>query len=258
MRSPIERFTSRVENYVRYRPGYPAQVLELLQTRCGLNATSRVADMGSGTGILTQVLLQTGAEVWGIEPNERMRAAAEGLLGSQPRFHSIAGSAEASTLPDASIDLITAGQAFHWFDGPSSRREFSRILRPEGWVALIWNERPKTGSDFLADYDALVRRHSPEYEQVSQRRRGAERPQSVRELLGGDFERKSFPNRQSLDFQGLLGRTLSSSYTPEPGDPAHEPMLAALQELFAKYQRQGEVLFTYETCVYFGQIRTRP
>jgi SAM-dependent methyltransferase len=254
MRSPIERFTGRVESYVRYRPHYPAQVLELLEQRCGLTSISRVADVGSGTGILTAMLLQSGAAVWGVEPNASMRAAAEGLLGSQRRFHSVAGSAEASTLAAASVDVITAGQAFHWFDVAHTRLEFARILAPGGWVALVWNDRARTATPFLAGYDELLLRHAPEYAQVSQVRARAERPESVRALFGGDYARATFPNRQLLDFQGLVGRALSSSSTPEPGDPAHEPMVEALRELFATHQHHGEVSFTYETRVYYGQL----
>jgi SAM-dependent methyltransferase len=255
MRSPIERFTGRVESYVRYRPSYPSQVEELLKERCGLSSASRVADLGAGTGILTAMLLQTGAEVWGVEPNASMRAAAERLLGSQPRFHSIAGSAEDTMLATASVDLITAGQSFHWFDVAHTRVELARILVRDGWVALIWNDRPRSATPFLAGYDELLRRHAPEYAPVSQLRARAERPESIRALFGGAYERANFPNRQSLDFEGLVGRTLSSSTTPEPGDPGHEPMLAALRELFAQHQQHGEILFTYETRVYFGQLR---
>lgn len=254
MRSSIERFTSRVETYVRYRPSYPAQALELLERRCGLHAGCRVADVGSGTGILTAMLLQSGAEVWAVDPNEGMRAAAGRMLGSQPRFHSVAGSAEATTLAASSADLITAGQSFHWFDVARTRTEFARILARDGWVALIWNERPRSGTAFLAEYDELLLRHAPEYAEVSRLRARAGQPETVRTLFGGDYGREVFPNRQSLDFQGLLGRTLSSSYTPEPGDPAHAPMVEALQQLFARHQENGEVLFSYETLLYFGQL----
>jgi SAM-dependent methyltransferase len=254
MRSPIERFTGRVESYVRYRPSYPSQVLELLKERCRLSSACRVADIGSGTGILTAMLLQTGAEVWGVEPNADMRAAAQGLLASQPRFHSIAGTAEDTTLPAGSADLITAGQAFHWFDGAHTRDELARILAPDGWVALIWNDRPRTATAFLAGYEELLQQHAPEYGEVRQLRARAERPESVAALFGGSFERATFPNRQSLDFEGLVGRALSSSTTPAPGDPGHEAMVEALAALFAQHQENGEVLFTYETRVYFGQL----
>jgi ubiquinone/menaquinone biosynthesis C-methylase UbiE len=170
MLSSTERFSTRVENYIKYRPSYPAEVLELMRVRCGLAATSHVADVGSGTGILTELLLETGATVFAVEPNKEMRAAAERLLSDYGRFRSIAGTAEATTLPDASVDLITASQAFHWFDIPKSRRELARILRPRGWVALIWNERPVDAGAFLDEYDALLRRHAADYDRVTNMR----------------------------------------------------------------------------------------
>jgi SAM-dependent methyltransferase len=255
MRSSIERFTGRVESYIRYRPSYPAQVVELLEERCGLGSASRVADVGSGTGILTLMLLQAGAEVWAVEPNRQMRAAAQAMLGGQARFHSVAGSAEASTLAATSVDLITAAQSFHWFDVQGARAEFARVLVRDGWVALIWNDRLPAASAFLAEYDAVLQEHSREHGQVTRLRSHAQRPETVRALLGGDFEQATFPNRQSLDLEGLIGRALSSSFTPAPGDPAYEPMAAALRELFARHQRGGAVVFTYETRVCFGRLR---
>src|SRR6185503_1231931 len=155
-----ERFSTRVESYIKYRPSYPTEVLELMRVRCGLAATSMVADIGSGTGILTELLLETGATVFAVEPNKEMRAAAERLLSDYGRFRSVDGTAEATTLPDASVDLITASQAFHWFDIQKARRELARVLRPRGWVVLIWNERPVDASAFLDEYDALLRRHA--------------------------------------------------------------------------------------------------
>jgi SAM-dependent methyltransferase len=254
MRSSVERFTSRVGNYVKYRPSYPAQVLDLLVERCGLSAESRVADIGSGTGILTQLLLGRGAEVWGVEPNEQMRAAAERLLGSHARFHSVAGTAEGTTLPSASIDIITAAQAFHWFDASRARLEFARMLVPGGKVALIWNERPCAGSPFLTDYEALLVQHSSEYGEVSELRSRAGNPESARKLFGNAFELVTFPNSQALSFQGLLGRLMSSSYAPEPHYPSYELIVAGLHEVFARHQRDGEVMFNYETRVYLGQL----
>ena len=157
MSSPTERFTSRVETYIKYRPTYPAAVIDLLRSECGLTADAIVADVGSGTGILSELVLKNGNEVIGVEPNQAMRLAAEHLLSSYPRFRSVEGSAEASTLPAASVDLITAGQAFHWFDATAARREFARILKPNGSVALIWNDRQLDSTEFLRGYEALLR-----------------------------------------------------------------------------------------------------
>lgn len=244
------RFASRVDNYVRYRPGYPSEAIDLLRERCGLERGSTVADLGSGTGILTALLLDAGAQVFAVEPNSQMRAAAERLLGARPGFSSVVGTAEASTLEPRSVGLVVAGQAFHWFDPGRARREAMRILAAPGWAALIWNEAPEQPTPFLADYDALLRRHAPEYERVRALRA---REPDIRQFFGGRFERMAFANRQVFDFEGLEGRLMSSSYAPEPGEPRHEPMIAGLRQVFERYQEGGKVLFPYRTLVFFGQ-----
>ena len=251
MLSSTERFSTRVENYIKYRPSYPPALLELLRVRCGLAATSRVADIGSGTGILTELLLETGAEVFAVEPNREMREAAERLLSDYGRFRSVNGTAEATTLLDAGVDLITASQAFHWFDVQKSRRELARILGPDGWVALVWNERPPDAGAFMDDYDGLLRRHAAEYDRVTQMRADETK---IREFFGKRPECALFANRQTLDFAGLHGRLMSSSYAPEPGHPEHEPMIAGLRDLFERHNRGGKVTFPYRTLVYFGQL----
>jgi SAM-dependent methyltransferase len=250
---PTERFTSRVDSYVRYRPSYPAAALDLLKDRCGLSSTSRVADVGSGTGMFTRRLLETGAEVWGVEPNDAMRSAAERLLGGHDRFHSVAGTAEASTLPAASVDLITVAQAFHWFDAARARTEFTRMLIPGGWVALVWNERPRGASAFLDGYEQLLLSHCSGYHEVLTTRR--ESPESAVDLFGGAVQRASFPNQQTLGFESVVGRLLSASYAPEPGHPEHEQLIAGLRELFARHQHDGRVVYDYETRVYYGWLR---
>lgn len=251
MLNSTERFSSRVANYIKYRPSYPATVLELLSVRCGLAATSVVADVGSGTGILTELLLETGAEVYGIEPNREMREAGERLLHDYGRFHSVEGTAEATTLSDACVDLVTASQAFHWFDVQKSRRELGRILRPRGWVALVWNERPLEAVPLLDEYDALLRRHCPDYDRVREMRADEGK---MREFFGHRPEGAVFANRQSFDYAGLEGRLMSSSYAPEAGHPEHEPMIAGLRDLFERHRRAGKVLFPYRTLVFFGQL----
>jgi SAM-dependent methyltransferase len=251
MLNSTERFSSRVENYIKYRPSYPPALLELLSVRCGLAATSAVADIGSGTGILTELLLETGAEVFAVEPNREMRAAAERLLSDYGRFRSVPGTAEATTLRNACVDLITASQAFHWFDVQKSRSELARVLRPRGWVALIWNERPVEAVPLLDEYDALLRRHAPEYDRVRDMRADESK---MREFFGRRPEFAVFPNRQSFDYAGFEGRLMSSSYAPESGDPQHEPMIAGLRSLFERHNRAGKVLFPYRTLVYFGRM----
>jgi SAM-dependent methyltransferase len=252
MRGPTERFSSRVENYARYRPRYAPAAIELLSARCGLSAAAVVADLGSGTGILSEQLLERGAHVFAIEPNDGMRAAAEARLGARPGFSSVRGTAEATTLAAASVDLLVAGQAFHWFEIAAARREALRVIRAGGFGALLWNEHPPSGSAFLADYQALLLRRAAEYAQIAASRADEA---GMREFFGGTMELAMFPNPQVYDFQGLSGRVMSSSFAPEPGHPQHAPMLAELRALFDRHEHNGEIVFPYVTLVYFAPLK---
>jgi SAM-dependent methyltransferase len=248
---PTERFSSRAEDYARSRPGYPPAAIELLAARCGLSASAVVADIGSGTGLLTEPLLERAAKVLAVEPNAEMRAAAQARLGGRARFESVNGTAEATTLAPASIDLIVVGQALHWFDVPRARREALRIIRSGGFGALLWNERPADPGPFLADYEALLLKRAAEYAQIKARR--AEEG-SMREFLGDGMQRASFPNQQTFDFEGLKGRLLSSSYAPERRDPQYAPLMAELEEVFRRHQRGGQVVFPYQTLVFYAPL----
>jgi SAM-dependent methyltransferase len=253
-----ERFSNRVADYVRYRPGYPPGILELLRAECGLTPQSVIADVGSGTGILTRVFLENGNLVYGIEPNAAMREAGEEFLAAYPKFRSIAASAEATRLADASVDFVTAAQAYHWFDPPSARAEFARILRPArrsggGWVVVIWNERKKDLGPFAQQYEGLLRTYGTDYARVSQTY-----PESRRmSVLFGEanFRHRAFANEQLMDFDALRGRLLSSSYAPAAGHPNHAPMLAELRRIFDEHMdaASGRVRFEYATHVYYGQ-----
>ena len=248
---PTKRFSSRVEDYIRYRPSYPPAVIGWLAAECGLTPQSRVADIGSGTGILCQLFLAFGCPVFAVEPNPDMRAGAERQLAGDPNFHSIDGRAEATTLPDASVDFITAGQSFHWFDAAAAHTEFRRILRPNGWVVLIWNERLVT-EGFLADYEDLLHRLSTDYGRVDHRRIDSA---EITHFFGDrPWRAASFPNHQNFDWDGIRGRLLSSSYAPLPGTPKHPEMMEQLEAIFQKYQQGGHVKVIYETKMYVGQF----
>lgn len=249
---PTERFTTRAEQYARYRPDYPPGALELLKLRCGLKAGTRVADLGSGTGILTRRLLEEGAEVFAVEPNAAMREAAEEALSGRPGFHSVTGTAEQTTLPAASVELLVAAQAFHWFDVAAARQEALRIVRAGGWGALLWNERVRGSDAFMDAYEALLRRHAPEYDAITGSRAD---PEAMRRFLGGRMEEASFPNAQWLDFESLHGRLQSASYAPEPGTPQYAPLRGALRELFEQHAQKGRVRYPYETRIYFAQLK---
>ncbi len=247
------RFSNRVADYVCYRPGYPKELVQALQDGAGLQPSSVVADIGSGTGISTEPFLRLGCVVWAVEPNREMREAAETRLREQPRFRSIDGTAEATTLEAASVDLVVAGQAFHWFDVARSRGEFARILRPDGHVALFWNSRHLDTTPFLQAYETLLQDFATDYRQVDHKRiDGA----VLKHFFGGDhFQTRAYANSQSFDFEGLRGRLLSSSYAPAAGHPHHAPMLQTLERLFHDHEVSGRVRFDYDTELYFGPLR---
>ncbi|MBK7215883.1 MAG: methyltransferase domain-containing protein [Candidatus Promineofilum sp.] len=246
---PTRRFTSRADNYARFRPTYPAAALDWLWSAAGLSAGRVVADVGAGTGILTALLLERGATVYAVEPNAAMRAAAEAWLGGRPGFVSVDATAEATGLPDAGVELITAGQAFHWFEPAATRAEFRRILRPGGAVGLIWNSRDKQ-DPFVAGYEALLE----EYARHTRRARHSSVRQNIDLLFGRGYEVRIFHHERPLDYEQLYGVMQSESHNPLPGDPRHEPLVAGLQALFAAHQRDGQVVMPYRTQVFFGRL----
>ena len=245
------RFSDRVENYVRYRPGYPADVVKVLKAECGLTPNHGVADIASGTGIWTRALLENGNPVWGVEPNAEMRAAGERLLRAYSRFTSVAGTAEATTLADRTVHFVTAAQAAHWFDRENARREFARILKPGGWLVLLWNERLTDSTKFLRDYEQLLLTFGTDYEDVRHERTTA----AVNEFFDpAPFQERAFEMRQEFDYSGVEGRLLSSSYVPGPEHPRHAPMLRELRRVFDACASNGRVGFEYKTRVYFGRL----
>jgi SAM-dependent methyltransferase len=251
MRDNTQRFSTRVENYIRYRPRYPKGVFKTLRDRCQLSKSSVIADIGSGTGFLAEGFLSLGCLVYGVEPNRSMREAGERLLQGYPRFRSIPGTAEETTLAATSVDFVTAGQAFHWFDLDKARREFRRILKPSGWVALVWNKRRGESYPLGAGYEKLIETYGANYENVTHKQLGDE---IIRAFLDQAFEVETFENGQSFDFEGFKGRLLSSSYAPEVGQPGHEPMLVELRRIFDEHQVAGRVDFLYETKLYYGRL----
>lgn len=246
------RFSDRVADYVRYRPGYPGAVLETLRARCELGPNTVAADVGAGTGIFTKMLLSSGATVHAIEPNAAMRTALEEILAGEPGLHTHAGTAEQTPLPDRSVDLIAAAQAFHWFERDAARQEFERILRPGGWVALIWNERLTDASLFLTAYERMLLRWSPDYETVDHRQMDT---QTLATFFGTHaVETITFSNEQRFDLAGLRGRLMSSSYAPSAEHPNHEPMLGELERIFREHQVGGYVDFRYRTDLHLSRF----
>jgi SAM-dependent methyltransferase len=252
VKDATQRFSSRVDNYVRYRPGYPPEVLDLLKNECGLTPESVIADIASGTGIFTRMLVENRNRVFGVEPNAEMRQAGEQLLASYSGFVSVAGTAETTTLADHSIDLITAAQAAHWFDREKARREFVRVLKPGGWTVLLWNERCTDSTSFLREYEHLLITYGTDYQEVRHERTTAE---IAGFFAPSPFRLQTLEMRQEVDHAGLEGRLLSSSYTPTPGHGNYEPMLRELRRIFDLHQIDGRVSLDYDTLVYFGQLK---
>ena len=249
---PTKRFSDRVDNYVKYRPTYPPEVLDYLKVECNLTTSSVIADVGAGTGIFTKLLLDKGYKVFAVEPNQPMLDAAIEQLSGNQNFNPVAGTAGATTLSDHSIDLITCAQAFHWFSNDNTRVEFNRILKPGHKAALIWNNRATNTDQFSIEYDALLKNDSVDYNKVNH--------QNIKDLnfkvffKDGNYTIKKFPNVQVFDEKGLIGRAFSSSYVPPQGTEAGEQFLGLLKELFAKCNVDGKVSFHYQTEIYLGEV----
>jgi len=243
---PKKRFSSKVENYVKFRPSYPQEIIEFLRDKRLLRNDSIIADIGSGTGILTEMFLKMGNKVYGVEPNENMRSAAENHLKNYSNFTSINGSAEITGLESNSIDLITAGQAFHWFRVDETKQEFKRILKPEGYITLIWNNRRKGGPFFSGQYEEFILKYGTDYKAVRKNEGNVDK--------FFEYEKISFYNYQDLDFDGLKGRLLSVSYIPHEKGPEYTVMINELKTLFDKYQKDGIIRIEYDTEIYYGQL----
>jgi len=247
---PTTRFSTRVADYARHRPGYPAQIVETLQRECGLTRDSVIADIGCGTGLLAKLFCESGNRVYGVEPNADMLDSARQLLRDHPQFVAVAGRAEATTLPGALVDFVTAAQAFHWFERQAAKQEFRRILKLNGWVVLIWNERLIEATAFTRAYEELLLEFGVDYHDVKRRWPGA----ALAEVFApATMHTAALQNPQILDRAGLTGRILSASYMPQPGHPSYGAMLQAIERLFEQHQSGGGVRMEQEMWMYYGQ-----
>jgi ubiquinone/menaquinone biosynthesis C-methylase UbiE len=242
-----ERFSKRSEGYLRYRAGYSTVLLDFLKMECGLTPQCVVADVGSGTGLLAELFLQNGNRVYGIEPNREMREAAEHVLGSYPGFHSLATRAESTSLASGSVEFVTVGRALHWFDYRKALSEFSRIVKLQGWVVVVWLKR-KTSTPLLAEYEELLLTYASEH-------RGKKRIQCEMEaqLSAEGFKNRILDCQWIFDFDHLKGHTFSLSVSPDIGHPNYAPLLDGLEALFEKYHVNERLAFDYETSIYYGQ-----
>jgi SAM-dependent methyltransferase len=250
---PTIRFSTRVREYIKYRPGYPPAVWDLLRRDAGLTPSTAVADIGSGTGISAEPLLKQGNIVYCVEPNGEMRAAGEDLLGHYVGFRSVAGTGERTTLPPRVVDMVVCAQAFHWFDHATAAAEFKRITRPQGFVVVMWNDRSRKASRFLRGYDELLVRYGIDYLKVAHEHS----PMTVEkfeDLFNVPFRLASFANEQQFDLKGLRGRVASASYAPRPGQPGFVQLFDGLGALFKENAQDGRVRFEYQTNVFYGQL----
>jgi SAM-dependent methyltransferase len=250
---PLGRFSDRAEDYATYRPHYSRDVVDALQQACGLRPEHLIADVGCGPGLLAEIFLDNGNNVIGVEPNREMRIAGEKYLAAYPNFRMVDGSAESTTLADASVDFAAAGQAFHWFNPVETRAEFARILKPGGWAVLVWHHRDTQSTPFLRAYEDFVLHYSVDYKQV------AHQYVATYDLLQRFFSPDELTliqrhNYQRLDLDGLRGRLLSSSYIPRSGE-LHEAMIEALPKLFADHAVDDRVVLEYDTKIYYGHLQ---
>jgi len=250
--APTERFSDRVDDYVKYRPHYSPKVVGALAKACGLEREHTVVDVGCGTGLLAKIFLENGNRVIGVEPNANMRRAGEEYLSDFARFSMVDGSAEETTLPAQCADFVIAGQAFHWFRPDAARREFARIIKPRGWVVLVWHDRDTEATPFLRAYEDFLVKYSTDYTTVAHNK-VANYGALQRFYSPNEMQMLVQNTQQRFDLEGLRGRLLSSSYAPREG-PQAEAMLRALPELFAQHAEAGQVTLLYRTKIYYGHI----
>ena len=251
MTDPVERFSNRVANYVKYRPHYPAEIVGYLAEKCGLTTDSVIADIGCGTGISFRIFLENGNSVIGVEPNAAMRQAAGEYLAAFPKFELVDATSTETSLPENSVDFVVAAQAFHWFDPEKTRTEFHRILKPGGHIVLMWNERQLDSTPFLVDYEALLIKYAYDYGNVRHENIGTDQ---LSDFFRTEYAAATFPNHQDFDFEGIKGRMLSSSYMPNESDAVFVDMVKELRSLFAKHAENGRIRVLYDTNVYSSQV----
>jgi SAM-dependent methyltransferase len=255
MTGSTKRFSNRVDYYVRSRPKYPAGLLRFFQSELALSPAHVVADIGSGTGFLTELFVHNGNVTFAVEPNAEMRLASEMSLGQWSNFRSVNATAEHTKLADRSVDFVTAGQAFHWFEPIAARWEFSRILKPGGFVALIWNERQLDASESNRAYQLLIEKYQTDPSDCKRRSTSATEGSAMVDFFGaGGFQTRTFDNPQVLDRAGLLDRIASSSYMPLPGQPIYAELERDADRFFEAYQQNAAITFAQETRVFFGRL----
>ncbi|NHJ47033.1 MAG: class I SAM-dependent methyltransferase [Asgard group archaeon] len=252
-KEPTKRFSDRVDNYVKYRPTYPIELITKLQEEGIIEKTSTIADIGSGTGIFTKILLDSDYQVIGVEPNNEMREFAEEYLSNYSNFSSIAAPAENTTLEENSADVITTAQAFHWFDREKARKEFLRILKPNGYLVIIWNDRIRDKIPFPTAYNDLLKKYCLDHEVDNHYKITFDQ---ITDFYGStNVMVYTCENSQIFDYEGIKGRLLSSSYSPKENEPNFLPLIADLKTAFDNHQIKGKVKMEYNTKMHYGKMK---
>ena len=243
--SPLNRFSSRAEDYAKYRPSYPTQAINTILA--GLPPLSELvaADIGAGTGISSHLIAEREVSVIAVEPNAEMRQA----IQEHGKIRVCYGTAEDTSLPDASVDLVTCFQAFHWFNPELALIEFHRILKHKGRLALVWNNRDQT-DELINEYTNLVRA-------IAENHPAESRMESVKPLfksqLFTNIHESNFIYQQELDLNGFIGRAMSVSYLPREGEK-HEQLVTGLKNIYHRYSNEkGLIYMSYRTSVYLGE-----
>ena len=247
------KFDGMGKIYAQFRPSYPKEFIEYLYSQIGIDTHSVIADIGSGTGILTRLLLERGNRVYAVEPNEDMRITAENDLHLLNNFVSVNATAESTTLAEQSVAYITVAQAFHWFDRQRFKSECRRILKPGGKVILVWNSRIFS-TEVVKEGDEINRRYCPLFKGFSGGMRGAESDNDFYDFFMGKYEIRVFQNDQPFDIDSFIGRNLSASYAPKESDGNYTDYIAELRRLFDKYSTNGQLVMPNETKSYVGVV----
>lgn len=253
MKQGSERYSDKTEDYAKYRPNFPDELVEYLYMKGDISNTAVIADIGSGTGRFTRLLLEKGNLVYGVEQNNEMRIKAEELLSQFSKFVSIKGSAERTGLEDKSIDLITIAQAFHWFNKEESLMEFKRILKDNGQVFIVWD-------DFVSDYNDFTK----ELSAASSTFRNVQPQSDVKKSTRNEMIEEFFKDNKYITttfmreiyqgFDGIKGGMLSASYAPKLGEENYEVFILELQRVFDKYQNNGSVCTAFRSVCYLGRL----
>ncbi|MGC1872540.1 MAG: class I SAM-dependent methyltransferase [Acidobacteriaceae bacterium] len=248
------RFADRATVYHRYRSKFPPELLDVLRERCGLQAHSVIADVGAGTGMLAELFLANGNRTFAVEPNAEMLALCRRLCEPYPNLTCVQASAEATTLPDASVDIVAVGRALHWFDLPAAKREFQRVLVPGGWLAVMGNIWERETGDFAKEYDSAVLKHARDLSTAKDRYTIFE-PARLQDFLAlAKMEAVTLSRTRKVTLEELIGRTVSISYAPLPDQPGYPAMCDELTAIFYRHQQNSTVEVAEDWSVCCGQI----